>query len=129
MLDSIYGVDPRDNYTSAQIGNTPTGGYAQFLTNKHALAGATFGLPWNSFWTLADPVQLAQLVQLLDLIESAGATIINGTELPSAPLLVDPQGWNWYLPHISLRRPKLIDIGIMELKEATSTSLSLLSLP
>ena len=29
------------------------------------------------------------------MLSSAGATIINGTELPSAPQIVSPTGWNW----------------------------------
>lgn len=83
VLDAIYGPDGRDNYTLAQIGKTPDGGYAQFLTDKSALKGAVFGLPWASFWALNDPDQNANLIQLLNLIEEAGATIINGTELPN----------------------------------------------
>ena len=34
VLDVIYGADPRDNYTLAQTGNTPEGGYAQSLAGK-----------------------------------------------------------------------------------------------
>ena len=94
-LDAIYGPDPRDNYTSAQVGKTPAGGYAQFLTDKSALKGATFGLPWASFWALNTPEQNAQLAELLDLISSAGAKIINGTELPDYQTIVSPDGWNW----------------------------------
>lgn len=94
-LDAIYGIDVRDNYTVAQEGNTPIGGYAQFLSNKEALKNATFGLPWASFWALADDEQLNQLLTLVDLIRSAGATIINGTELPNYKTIVDPDGWNW----------------------------------
>ncbi|KAJ5629919.1 amidase [Penicillium herquei] len=94
-LDAIYGVDPRDNYTLAQEGHTPKNGYTQFLSKKDALKGAVFGLPWKSFWTLADPVQLSQLEELLTLIKSAGATIINGTELPHYKEIVSPDGWNW----------------------------------
>ena len=94
-LDAIYGVDSRDNYTSGQVGKTPTGGYIPFLSKKSALKGATFGLPWQSFWTQADPAQQAQLVELLDLIRSAGATIVNGTELPDYQTIVSPNGWNW----------------------------------
>lgn len=44
-LDAIYGADPRDNHTSAQVGHTPNGGYAQFLTDRNALKGRQFGLP------------------------------------------------------------------------------------
>jgi amidase len=94
-LDAIYGVDSRDNYTLAQQGKTPQGGYAQFLSNQSALHGAVFGLPWASFWALGDPAQIAQLTELLDLIRSAGATIINGTELPDYKTIVSPDGWNW----------------------------------
>ena len=94
-LDAIYGVDSRDNYTSAQVGNTPAGGYVPYLTNRFALQNATFGIPWETFWTLADPEQQSQLLQTISAIRSAGATIINGTELPSRDLLVDRQGWNW----------------------------------
>ncbi|KAL2014037.1 hypothetical protein VTN00DRAFT_1562 [Thermoascus crustaceus] len=94
-LDAIYGPDPRDNYTLAQIGKTPPGGYSQFLSNKSALEGAVFGLPWKSFWELGDEAQIAQLEGLLKLIEGAGAKIINGTELPNYKTIVSPDGWNW----------------------------------
>ncbi|KAI9730402.1 MAG: hypothetical protein M1834_005912 [Cirrosporium novae-zelandiae] len=94
-LDAIYGIDARDNYTYAQSGKTPTGGYAQYLTTKSALKGAVFGLPWESFWIYADSAQLAQLKELIVLIESAGATVINGTELPNYKTIVSPDGWNW----------------------------------
>ena len=95
-LDAIYGIDQRDNYTSAQRDKTPEkGGYAASLANKDALKGAVFGLPWLSFWQYNDPAQNAQLVELLELIKSAGATIINGTELPSYKVTVSTSGWNW----------------------------------
>lgn len=95
VLDAIYGVDSRDNYTSAQVGKTPYGGYTQFLSDKSVLRNATFGLPWASFWSLADPEQQRQLLSLIDLIKEAGATVINGTELPHYKRIVDPEGWNW----------------------------------
>ncbi|KAI9742697.1 MAG: hypothetical protein M1818_003838 [Claussenomyces sp. TS43310] len=95
VLDAIYGLDPLDNYTYAQNGNIPQGGYSQYLTNKESLKGATFGLPWQSFWVLADDKQQQQLVELLRLVESAGATIINGTELPDYQTIVSPDGWDW----------------------------------
>ncbi|KAK0668780.1 putative amidase [Cercophora samala] len=92
-LDAIYGKDQRDNYTLAQ--QTPRGGYAQFLTNKRALRGATFGLPWKSFWRHADPEQLRQLTALLDLIKEAGAAIVNGTEITDYETIVSPDWWDW----------------------------------
>ena len=94
-LNAIFGVDQRDNYTSGQIGKTPPGGYMPFLSSSDTLRNATFGLPWQSFWSLADPDQQAQLVELLDLIKGAGATIVNGTELPDYQKIVSPNGWNW----------------------------------
>lgn len=94
-LDAIYGVDERDEYTLAQKGKTPTGGYAQYLTTKDALKNATFGLPWESFWRFADPEQIRQLTALIKLIEDAGATIINGTEITDHERIVSPYGWDW----------------------------------
>ena len=95
VLDAIYGTDLRDNYTSAQQSRTPLGGYSQFLTTSDALQNATFGLPWHSFWALASAEQQLSLVGLIRLIESAGATVINGTELPNYQTIVSPNGWNW----------------------------------
>ncbi|RDW92227.1 hypothetical protein BP5796_01621 [Coleophoma crateriformis] len=92
-LDGIYGIDERDNYTLVQ--QVPDGGYAQFLTTKESLQGAVFGLPWLSFWQLATEEQQVKLLALISLIEAAGATIINGTELPYWQTIVSPDGWNW----------------------------------
>lgn len=94
-LDAIYGIDERDNYTAGQIGNVPPGGYTQFLTDRRALQNATFGIPWDTFWVYADAEQQAILLDLVSLIGSAGATIVNNTELPSRTRLVSPDGWNW----------------------------------
>lgn len=94
-LDAIYGVDTRDNYTLDQDGNTPSGGYAQFLTNSSSLKGAVFGLPWKSFWVYADAEQQEILVSILELIQSAGATIVNETEILDYETLVSNDGWDW----------------------------------
>lgn len=94
-FDAIYGIDARDNYTFAQVGKTPTSGYLQFLTDKSALQNATFGIPWNSFWQYADQEQQNILLSLISLIEAAGATIMNNTELPNYETIVSPNGWNW----------------------------------
>lgn len=94
-IDAIYGVDHRDNFTLEQYGKTPPGGYTQFLHDKTALQGAVFGLPWKSFWNLGDPDQVSQLVELLELIQAAGATIINETEIPHYRTIVPPEGWDW----------------------------------
>jgi amidase len=94
-LDAIYGIDERDNYTAAQAGKTPQGGYIQYMSNKDALKDATFGIPWDSFWTKADADQLDKLLSLIDLIKSAGATVVNNTELPNYQTIVSPTFWNW----------------------------------
>jgi amidase len=94
-LDAIYGIDSRDNYTAAQDGMTPAGGYMQFLANRSALTNATFGLPWDSFWVYADHEQLSQLLSMISLIESAGGVVENNTELPNYKTIVSPEGWNW----------------------------------
>ena len=77
------------------MGKTPNGGYSQFLTDSGTLQNATFGIPWQSFWALAGEEQQASLLGLLELIKSAGATVINGTELPNYQTIVSPDGWNW----------------------------------
>lgn len=95
VLDSIYGVDPRDNYTLAQKGNTPSRGYSSFMTDEHALRGTVFGLPWESFWVHASEDMRNQLLEMIRHIEEAGATIINGTEITDYEILVSPDGWDW----------------------------------
>lgn len=94
-LDSIYGIDQLDNFTSAQEGKTPPGLYSHYLTTSESLADATFGLPWNTFWIHADPEQQNILLDLIELMKPAGATIINGTEIPDYQRLISPDGWNW----------------------------------
>ncbi|KAL8672638.1 MAG: hypothetical protein Q9168_002914 [Polycauliona sp. 1 TL-2023] len=94
-LDAIYGIDPRDVYTPSQRGKTPPRGYAAGLTNRLALKGARFGIPWKSFWALADPEQQSVLLNLVEQIRLAGATIVNNTEITDYQRLVSPDGWNW----------------------------------
>ncbi|KAL9005882.1 MAG: hypothetical protein Q9188_001344 [Gyalolechia gomerana] len=94
-LDAIYGVDILDNYTAAQVGKTPEERYGNSLSDRSALRGAKFGLPWLSFWALADPEQQAILLELIELIKDAGAIIVNGTEIPNYQTIVSPAGWNW----------------------------------
>lgn len=130
-MDVIYGVDSRDNYTLAQVGKTPNGGYRQFLSDSEALRNATFGLPWQSFWALASEEQQTSLLGLIDLIKNAGATVINGTELPDYQTIVSPDGWNWwvYSPFTWKVAPLFIIFvaGIMEQLEDIQTNLNSLS--
>ncbi|KAK1625222.1 amidase signature domain-containing protein [Colletotrichum phormii] len=95
-LDAIYGIDPRDNYTDAQCGKTPpSGGYAQFLTNKTSLCNATFGTPWYSFWNISNAETKAQLDGLITLIQENGGTIVNFTEITDHEKVVNKTGWDW----------------------------------
>ncbi|KAJ0164779.1 putative amidase, partial [Colletotrichum tanaceti] len=94
-LDAIYGVDPRDEYTKAQRGKTPERGYSQFLANKEALRDAVFGIPWDSFWVYASAEEQAQLGRLIELIEAAGARIVNHTEIGDYKNIVNTGGWDW----------------------------------
>ena len=96
-LDAIYGTDPRDNYTYEQMDKTPNGGYAQYLADASVLKGAKFGLPWTNFWTIAVPSQVSQLLELIKLIEAAGSSIVNGTELYQYANIVDPSSSEWDL--------------------------------
>ncbi|KAK8005789.1 amidase [Apiospora arundinis] len=77
------------------VGNTPAGGYAQFLSKSDCLKDAVFGLPWKSFWVYADEEQQNALTSIISLIESADATIINGTEIANYETLISPDGWDW----------------------------------
>ncbi|SMR46523.1 unnamed protein product [Zymoseptoria tritici ST99CH_1A5] len=95
VLDAIYGPDERDNETSAQINHTPTGGYTHFLANSKALRNASFGIPWESFWRFASAEQLTTLTAMVNLIDEAGATIVNNTELLDHETTVSQNGWNW----------------------------------
>ncbi len=60
-----------------------------------SLKGAKFGIPWASFWALADQEQLNILLEMVSMIQDAGATIVNGTELPYYNKVVSPDGRNW----------------------------------
>ena len=94
-LDGIFGIDPRDNATSSQSGKTPKDDYVASLADKSALKGATFGIPWTSFWALADDEQQATLVGMVNTIKEAGAIILNGTEFANAEQIISPDGWDW----------------------------------
>jgi len=102
-LEAIAGVDARDNYTLAQ--ERPSGGnYTQFLATKDVLRGAVFGLPWLSLWSqTGNAADLPQLLEVVDSLRAAGATIINGTEFPHYDEVLSPSGWSWSTGPSSLK--------------------------
>jgi len=91
--DMIHGITTLP--VSANIKAAGNESFVDFLSNMEILKVATFGLPWQTFWSLADPEQLDTLMTMLNLLSSAGATIINRTEIPKAGELVSPTGWDW----------------------------------
>lgn len=94
-LQVMYGVDERDSYTLAQVGHTPEDGdYVKYLSDKSALKGAKFGLPWAKLWSLANEEQVATLLELVSEIEAAGATVYNNTNFQNLEV-ISSDGWNW----------------------------------
>lgn len=91
-FDAIWGPDPLDNYTLVQ---SAAASFTSCLADKFTLKGAVFGLPCNSFWVHAEPEQQTMLLQLIDLIRDAGATIVDNTEITNYETLVSPDGWDW----------------------------------
>lgn len=47
------------------------------------------------FWVLADGDMQSQLLSFVSLIEEAGATVINSTEITDCETLVSPDDWDW----------------------------------
>ncbi|PPJ56972.1 hypothetical protein CBER1_00492 [Cercospora berteroae] len=95
VLDAIYGPDERDNQTLSQVNRTPTNGYTQFLSDRETLQNATFGIPWQSFWRFATTEQQEVLTSMANMIEKAGARIVNNTEIMDYERIISPNGWNW----------------------------------
>ncbi|CEP59988.1 uncharacterized protein LALA0_S01e00474g [Lachancea lanzarotensis] len=94
-FQSMWGVDARDVYTLNQTGNVPEDGdYVKFLSDKSALKGAKFGLPWNKLWSLAKPNQIQRLMEVVKEIEDAGATVYNNTDFGNLDV-ISSKGWNW----------------------------------
>ncbi|PHH60546.1 hypothetical protein CDD81_1551 [Ophiocordyceps australis] len=104
-LDAIWGPDvDNDNYTSAikvpwEENNDVAApkSFAGFLAESGALCGSTFGLPWDSLWAKTDDETRSALLQIVELIKGAGATIVNHTEITNHERIVAPDGWDWDL--------------------------------
>ncbi|KAF6005919.1 hypothetical protein HII13_005377 [Brettanomyces bruxellensis] len=96
VLQHIYGIDKNDEFTLNQTGKTPKDGdYTKFLSNKNALKGAKFGLPWEGIWTQAKSAEIEELLETLKTLEDAGATIVNNTNFKDPYASISPDGWNW----------------------------------
>ena len=91
----MWGVDERDVYTLNQTGHVPEDGdYLKYLSNKDALKGAKFGLPWQKLWSLAKKDEIPRLLEVVKMIEDAGATVYNNTDFGNLDV-ISSQGWDW----------------------------------
>lgn len=91
----MWGVDEKDVYTLNQTGKVPDDGdYLKYLTDKSALKGARFGLPWKKLWSYAKTDEIPRLLEVIKVIEDAGATIYNNTDFGNLDVISD-NGWDW----------------------------------
>ncbi|KAI1328068.1 amidase [Xylariaceae sp. FL0255] len=93
VLQSIAGVDPLDNYTSA----IPDSADLDFVgaCKLSALAGARLGVPRNVISLMVDDSTRSMVEgfdRALDVLRSAGAHVIDSTDFPAAQEFVDD---NW----------------------------------
>jgi amidase len=84
---------------SALLSGLHSGPYTSWLSDKNALQGARFGLPWKRVWQIASEdaekkLHYNSLMDLIKKIEETGATIV-GSDFPSAEEIISPDGWDW----------------------------------
>lgn len=95
-LDAIAGPDPGDKFSTQPVRRQPKS-YCDFLTDRHVLKGAKFGLPIKRFWEVAPYPQRAVAEKVLRLLKEAGADIIP-VDMPCAEERLDKDGvWDWYV--------------------------------
>ncbi|HYL04499.1 MAG TPA: amidase, partial [Thermoanaerobaculia bacterium] len=81
VLGALVGVDPRDPATAASAGNFHTD-YTQFL-DPNALKGARLGVARATFTGYSEKTD-AVFEAALEIMKSAGATLVDPADLPSA---------------------------------------------
>jgi len=81
VLGALVGVDPRDPATAASAGKFHTD-YTQFL-DPNALKGARLGVARATFTGYSDKTD-ASFEAALEILKSAGATLVDPADLPSA---------------------------------------------
>lgn len=79
VLSIMAGQDPLDNFTSIAPQTVPD--YTKAL-NKYGLEGVRLGIP--RLFQGSDPNIIAAFNQSLAVFKELGATIVDGTEFPSA---------------------------------------------
>ncbi|ODV84779.1 hypothetical protein CANARDRAFT_200305 [[Candida] arabinofermentans NRRL YB-2248] len=96
ILQYMYGVDENDDKTAEQIGKVPEDGdYVKFVSDKSALKGAKFGLPWDRIWSQAKEDEIERLYEVLDMLTEAGAELINNTDWKNPAASISVDGWDW----------------------------------
>ncbi|KIY51573.1 amidase family protein [Fistulina hepatica ATCC 64428] len=109
-FQTIVGIDPRDPKTFEQEGKALRN-YTDYLSNKTALQGARFGIPWKVWTTPSTKNQLPTLLAALNVIAEAGATIYNNTEYKYADIMVSPDGWDWtYGPSANMSEYTIVTV-------------------
>ncbi|KAI2126209.1 hypothetical protein LOZ03_000244 [Ophidiomyces ophidiicola] len=99
-----------------QTGNRSTVTYSSFISQRDALKGARFGLPWQRVWKMASEneklkIHYETLKAVIADMKSAGAEIFEGADFPSAKEIIPPTGWDWeYAPE---DKPYLSEFNIV----------------
>lgn len=94
-LSAIVGKDERDTFTLVPKREQETD-YTAFVTDRHALKGARFGLPMKRVWNLVKKDHGDIAMRLIDAIKEAGADVIE-TDFPCYEDRIREDGvWDWY---------------------------------
>ncbi|KIX05563.1 uncharacterized protein Z518_06435 [Rhinocladiella mackenziei CBS 650.93] len=112
-LDVVAGPDPDDKFSTQPERRQPKS-YCCFLTDRHALKGARFGLPMKRFWDVAPFPQRYVAEKVLRLIEEAGAEIVP-VDMPCAEERLNEDGiWNW--ERFGDTRPEISEITVSKVQ-------------
>ncbi|KAK4208636.1 putative Glutamyl-tRNA amidotransferase subunit A [Rhypophila decipiens] len=84
ILSAIAGPDQYDNYTSAIPFGDKVPDYVSAL-NASALSGARIGIPYNALNLTANPTEMAAFFSAVEIIKSAGATIVEANFTVAQP--------------------------------------------
>lgn len=73
------------------------------VTDKSALQGAKFGMPWKGVWKPASEIPEKAhmhnvLMGAIRSLREAGAEVLEHKDFPSADAIISPNGWNWEYP-------------------------------
>ena len=109
VLDAVYGLeaiageDPNDSAThsySPTIADDKSAQrpkeYAQFISNREALKGAKFGLPWKRCWEFVPEDQKKVASTIFDAIAKAGGEVVSTDFLSVEDRIEEDGKWNWY---------------------------------